>query len=104
MRPKSDFFPVLQSEAEAYPLRNDGRFCLSVAGAEPGKKPYIFSIMRKPVSWVESWYRYRARDQLAPPDHPQHQNYTGHLSFPEYMEAVLEWRPRSYAQIHSQFS
>ncbi len=67
------------------------------------KVPYTFAVMREPVSWVESWYRFRARAELAPPDHPQHHNFTGHMTFAEYVEAVLQPRPPSYARIHSQF-
>jgi hypothetical protein len=67
------------------------------------KVPYTFAVMREPVSWVESWYRFRARDELAPPNHPQHHNYTGHITFSEYVEAVLQPKPPSYARIHSQF-
>ena len=65
--------------------------------------PYMFAIVREPVSWVESWYRFRARDELGPNEHPQHRNFSGHLSFPEYVEAVLQPHPPSYARIHSQF-
>lgn len=68
------------------------------------RAPYMFAIVREPVSWVESWYRFRGRAELAPPEHPQHHNYTGHLSFPEYVEAVLQPKPPSHARIQSQFS
>ena len=67
------------------------------------KIPFTFAVMREPVSWVESWYRFRARDELAPPDHPQHHNFSGHITFAEYVEAVLQPKPPSYARIHSQF-
>ncbi len=67
------------------------------------KTPFTFAVIREPVSWVESWYRFRARDELAPPDHPQHHNFSGHITFPEYVEAVLQPKPPSYARIHSQF-
>lgn len=65
--------------------------------------PYMFAIVREPISWVESWYRFRARDELAPLEHPQHRNFSGHLSFPEYVESVLLPKSPSFARIHSQF-
>ena len=68
------------------------------------RTPYMFAIVREPVNWVESWYRFRARDELAPPEHPQHHDYSGNLCLPEYVEAVLLTRPPSHARIHSQFS
>ena len=67
------------------------------------KVPYTFAVIREPVSWVESWYRFRARDELAPLDHPQHHNFSGHITFSEYVEAVLQPKPPSFARIHSQF-
>ena len=67
------------------------------------RKPFIFAVMREPVSWVESWYRFRSRDELAPPEHPQHHNYTGNMEFSEFVEAVLLPRAPSYARINSQF-
>jgi len=103
MRPRSDFSlsgnPQLkhiryeQVQANIWPLL--AQLHLQI--------PYTFAVMREPVSWVESWYRFRARDELAPENHPQHHNYTGNITFPEYVEAVLQPRPPSYARIHSQF-
>lgn len=103
IRPKSDFSlsgnPQLkhiryeQVESHVWPLLANLRL----------RKPFMFAVVREPISWVESWYRFRGRDELSPPDHPQHHNFTGHLSFPEYVEAVLTPKPPSHARIHSQF-
>jgi hypothetical protein len=102
MRPSSDFSlsgnPQLkhiryeQVEGHIWPLL--AQLHLSI--------PFTFAVVREPVSWVESWYRFRARDELAPPEHPQHHNFSGHITFPEYVEAVLQPRPPSFARIHSQ--
>ena len=58
----------------------------------------IFAVMREPVSWLGSWYRYRQRAELV--DTP---NSTSGISFDEFVEAYLlpKNRPR-YAQIGSQ--
>lgn len=65
-------------------------------------RPFMFAIVREPVSWMKSWYQFRARDELAPLGHPQHRNYTGHMTFPEFIENFLAPRPPSFARVQSQ--
>ncbi len=56
------------------------------------------AVMREPVSWLGSWYRYRARDALK-----GHINSTATISFDKFVEAYLmtENRP-AFAMIGSQ--
>lgn len=56
----------------------------------PAKEIVSFCLMREPVSWLESWYRYRTRDDLKDPSHKNHQNYTGNISFSEFVGAYLD--------------
>lgn len=49
-----------------------------------------FSIVREPIEWLFSWYRFRQRDDIRSPDHPQHRNYTGNMSFETFVEAYLD--------------
>lgn len=56
----------------------------------------VVDIMREPVGWVRSWFRYLSREQLADPTHPRHGFYTGNMSFDEFVEifcspAVANW-------------
>jgi sulfotransferase famil protein len=57
-----------------------------------------FAVMREPVSWLGSWYRYRARDALK-----GHANSTAGISFDQFVEAYLmtENRP-AFATFGSQ--
>ncbi len=103
MRPHSDFSLSGNPNLKHIRYHLMDSFIFPLLASSHVKKPFIFAVMREPVSWVESWYRFRGRDELAPPSHPQHHNYSGHLSFPEYVEAVLQPKPPSYARIHSQF-
>lgn len=65
-----------------------------------GGKLESFCIMREPLNWINSWYRYLSREELANPQHPQHQKYTGNMSYEEFIEAYLSSGKRpSYANI-----
>jgi len=48
--------------------------------------PHIESIclMRDPLDWIESWYRYRTRDGLI-----RHKNYTGDISYNEFITRYI---------------
>lgn len=49
-----------------------------------------FSIFREPTEWLFSWYRYRQRDDIKQPDHPFHRNYTGDMSFEDFVSGYLK--------------
>jgi hypothetical protein len=61
-------------------------------------------IVREPVSWLYSWYRFRARFQLRDPGHPKHMTSTAGLSFAEFVEAYISPSPPAYAAVGSQFN
>ena len=48
----------------------------------------VVSVMREPIDWIGSWYRFRARDELADTAHPQHNEYTGAMSFDQFVRDV----------------
>lgn len=52
----------------------------------------VISVMREPLNWVGSWYRFRARGQLADPSHPKHGEYTGAMSFDQFVWDVCARR------------
>ena len=62
-----------------------------------------FSIFREPIEWLFSWYRYRQRDDIKQPDHPFHRNYTGDMSFEDFVQGYLssEKRP-TFANVGDQ--
>ena len=45
----------------------------------------VVSVMREPLDWLGSWYRYRTRDELKKPDNPRSINFTGHMSFDQFV-------------------
>lgn len=51
----------------------------------------VVSVMREPVDWLGSWYRYRTRDALKEAnDRKRRGNYTGHVSFEDFVSEVLK--------------
>ncbi len=71
------------------------------AGFQQFMQPYLASkgfqrdsyevvcVFREPIDWLSSWWRYRARQELADPSHPAHANYTGNVSFEEFAGAYI---------------
>lgn len=62
-----------------------------------GTAPDVVAVMREPVDWLGSWYRYRRRDALA-----GHANSTSDLSFDAFVDAYCRADPPPFAQVGSQ--
>jgi hypothetical protein len=63
-----------------------------------GKRPMeLVAVMREPVDWLGSWYRYRSRPQL-----DGKPNSTAGLSFDAFVEAWLRDDKPAYAEVGSQ--
>jgi hypothetical protein len=72
---------------------------------EVGKIPRAletFCIFREPMEHIESWYRYRTRDELLKPSHPKHHNSTKHLTYDQFITAYLSENRPSYANVARQ--
>lgn len=74
-------------------------------------KPYLSTVagingietvclVREPVSWLNSWYRFRARHQLRDGHHPYS---TAHVSFEEFVRGYLASPRPSFAEVGTQF-
>jgi hypothetical protein len=57
----------------------------------------LMAIMREPVDWLSSWYRYRSRPALA-----GQQQSTSDMDFDTFVEAWLSEAPPVFAQIGRQ--
>lgn len=69
----------------------------------PQVRVEVFCLMRDPVDWVFSWYRFRQRRELANPAHPGAENYTGDICFAEFVDGYLNVDNRPvYANIATQ--
>lgn len=61
-------------------------------------------LVREPLSWLNSWYRFRSRYKIRDPKHPKHKNSTFGIQFSEFIEAYMSPNPPSFANVGSQFS
>lgn len=69
----------------------------------PSVKIESFCIMRNPFEWMESWYRYRSRDEIKSSKHTFHKNYAGNISYDEFIAAYLSKGVRpNYANFGTQ--
>ena len=62
-----------------------------------GQTPEVMAIVRHPVDWLGSWYRYRSRDDLN-----GHENSTRGVSFDEFVLEYCKGSPAAFAQVGSQ--
>lgn len=64
----------------------------------------VVSVMREPVDWLGSWYRYRTREDLKETSNSKRRgNYTGEVTFEEFVSETLKPKEEreSFAQIGS---
>ncbi|MGR3483943.1 MAG: gamma-glutamyl kinase [Paracoccaceae bacterium] len=57
----------------------------------------LTAMVRHPVDWLASWWRYRARDDLA-----GHPNSTRGMGFDDFVDAYCRGKPPSFANVGSQ--
>lgn len=62
----------------------------------------VVCVMREPLEWLHSWYRYRTREELKNPAHPNRSNYTGDLDFDEFLKAYMSKERPPFADVGSQ--
>lgn len=62
-----------------------------------GARFTVVALMREPVAWLGSWYRFRQRDDVMSP-----QNSTQGLSFDEFVAGYLEKPRPAFANVGSQ--
>ncbi|WP_108388075.1 gamma-glutamyl kinase [Yoonia sediminilitoris] len=62
-----------------------------------GQTPELMAIVRNPIDWLGSWYRYRTRDDLI-----GHENSTRDVSFDDFVLEYCKGNPAPYANVGSQ--
>jgi len=70
----------------------------------PRRKYTVVCLFREPISWLESWYRYRSREQLKQGRRGRGERYTGHVTFTEFLEAYLRPEPPPFASVGEQYN
>lgn len=62
-----------------------------------GQDPELMAVVRNPIDWLGSWYRYRTR-----PDLIRHENSTAHISFDDFVLEYCKGDPAPFANVGSQ--
>lgn len=62
-----------------------------------GDEPDTVAVIREPIDWLGSWYRYRSRPEL-----DGNKNSTAGVTFNQFIESYLSDDPKPFASIGSQ--
>ncbi len=79
------------------PLYRYGRFLAPMFEKAGGKNPETVAVIRHPVDWLSSWYRYRNRHALV-----GHENSTRNVKFNEFVLEYCKDDPAPFAKVGSQ--
>lgn len=84
-------------ELKHAPVFRYNRFFRPVLERFIGKNLHVVAVMREPIDWLGSWYRYRQRPFLK--DKP---TSTQNLSFDDFVQGYLQTKQPVYANVGSQ--
>ena len=62
-----------------------------------GQTPEVMAVVRNPINWLGSWYRYRTRNKLI-----GHENSTHNVSFDDFVLEYCKGQPAPFANVGSQ--
>lgn len=79
------------------PLYRYRRFLAPYLAAVDAPEMETAAVIRHPVDWLGSWYRYRLRDDLA-----GHPNSTRDISFDDFVAEYCKGKPAPFAAVGSQ--
>lgn len=85
LAPRMDVITRGQPSVKHTSLRKYERFIVPYLSSMT-KEPFeVVSLMRDPVDWLHSWWRYRSRDAIPSPE-----NSTAGLDWPAFVETYLD--------------
>ena len=84
-------------EMKHLPLYRYNRFVRPLLQLTTGQDPETFALIREPISWLRSWYRYRAHNSMA-----LLPTSTCHISFDQFVREAISDDPPSFAQVGCQ--
>jgi hypothetical protein len=79
------------------PVYRYARFVAPLLAASGGEGFETVAVVREPVSWLSSWYRYRHRDDLV-----GHPNSTRGISLDDFVREYARGKPAPFASVGSQ--
>jgi len=84
-------------ELKHAPLYRYNRFFRPMFDKVGGPEMQTMAVVREPISWLGSWYRYRQR-----PFMQGQPNATNHVTFDEFVTEYLKGKPAGFANVGSQ--
>ncbi|GAW33851.1 hypothetical protein RA2_00896 [Roseovarius sp. A-2] len=84
-------------ELKHAPVYRYNRFFRPMIERFAGGEVAVVAVMREPVSWLGSWYRYRHRAALA-----GHPNSTQGISFDAFVSSYCQGKPQEFANVGAQ--
>ena len=79
------------------PCYRYNRFLRPLLSQAGGQTPEVMAVVRHPIDWLGSWYRYRSRNNLV-----GHANSTRDVSFDDFVIEYCKERPAPFARVGSQ--
>jgi len=97
LRARADMVISAPPELKHAPVYRYNRFIRPMFKQVCKREPELLAVMREPVSWLGSWYRFRQRPAMR--DKP---NSTHGLSFDTFVEAYCRGNRPAFANVGSQ--
>ncbi|MAU53752.1 MAG: gamma-glutamyl kinase [Roseovarius sp.] len=97
LAPRASLVVAAPPELKHAPVFRYNRFFRQMVERFVGPDVAILAVMREPVDWLGSWYRYRGRADLR-----GHPNGTQGMSFDEFVQAYCRREPPDFARVGSQ--
>ncbi len=79
------------------PLYRTRRFILPLLAQAGAEDFETVAVVRQPIDWLGSWFRYRQRDDIA-----GHANSTRGVGFDDFVSEYAKGRPAAFAAVGSQ--
>lgn len=97
LRARADIVISDPPELKHAPIYRYDRFFRPIFSKMFGIEMDIMAVVREPVDWLGSWYRYRQRPFMAGKP-----NSTAGISFDDFVTAYMQGKKPSYADVGSQ--
>ncbi|QAX29567.1 gamma-glutamyl kinase [Leisingera sp. NJS204] len=97
LRNRADLVISDPPELKHAPLYRYNRWIRPMFEKVCGAELEVAAVMREPVSWLGSWYRYRQRPAL-----DGNPNSTKDVSFDDFLHAYCKGKPPAFANVGSQ--
>lgn len=97
LRDRADMVVSAPPELKHMPLFRYNRFMRPMFEKVLDAQMETIAVVREPLDWLGSWYRYRRR-----PEMKGHRNGTHHVDFDGFLEAYMQDKRPSFANVGSQ--